>query len=82
MLALADGLGVKRFAVMGVSGGGPYVAACAARIPGERLVACLHIAGIAPLDAAPGLRDGMMKNNIIFHEAEVAVQCVSKVRAP
>ena len=32
--ALADKLGLARFGVAGISGGGPYVAACAALLPG------------------------------------------------
>jgi len=36
--ALADGLGLDRFAIVGISGGGPYAAACAWKIP-ERLSA-------------------------------------------
>lgn len=35
---LADGLGLERFAMVGLSGGGPWAAACAALIP-ERLAA-------------------------------------------
>jgi pimeloyl-ACP methyl ester carboxylesterase len=45
---LADALGLDRFAVLGVSGGGPYAAACAARIP-ERLTAVGIVSGLAPL---------------------------------
>ena len=36
VVELADALGVEKFGVVGWSGGGPYAAACAARIP-ERL---------------------------------------------
>ena len=49
---LADALGLDRFAVLGVSGGGPYAAACAARIP-ERLSAVGIVSGLSPL--TPGL---------------------------
>ncbi|HKQ99337.1 MAG TPA: alpha/beta hydrolase [Pyrinomonadaceae bacterium] len=42
--ALADALGLERFAVVGNSGGGPYVAVCAARIP-ERLSAAVIVSG-------------------------------------
>jgi pimeloyl-ACP methyl ester carboxylesterase len=48
--AVADALGVDRFAVMGHSGGGPHALACAALLP-ERVVAAIVIAGLAPLDA-------------------------------
>lgn len=42
--ALADALGLDRFAVLGNSGGGPYVAVCAARIP-TRLGAAVIVSG-------------------------------------
>ena len=35
VVALADTIGVERFAVLGWSSGGPYAAACAALIPGR-----------------------------------------------
>ncbi|WP_168209145.1 alpha/beta fold hydrolase [Agromyces intestinalis] len=46
--ALADALGIERFAVMGMSGGGPFALACASAIPG-RLTTATIIAGMAPL---------------------------------
>jgi pimeloyl-ACP methyl ester carboxylesterase len=42
--ALADALGLDRFAVLGNSGGGPYVAACAALIP-ARLRSAVIVSG-------------------------------------
>ncbi len=55
LLALADGLGIKRFAVLGYSGGGPYAAACALQIP-ERLTAAGIVGGAGPYDM-PGVAD-------------------------
>ena len=49
VIELADGLGTDQFAVFGHSFGGPYVAACAYKIP-ERLTAAGIVAGIAPLN--------------------------------
>ena len=49
--AVADALGVDRFAVMGHSGGGPHALACAALLPG-RVVAAVAASGPAPYDAA------------------------------
>jgi pimeloyl-ACP methyl ester carboxylesterase len=58
---LADALGIERFAVAGVSGGGPYAAACAVRLP-RRLTGVAIISGVGPYDA-PGATDGMMLMN-------------------
>lgn len=49
--ALADRLGIERFATMGASGGGPHALACAALLP-DRVTAAVTLAGIAPFDAA------------------------------
>ena len=46
---LADALGLDRFAVAGVSGGGPYVAACASKLPDRVRVAGI-VSGMGPLD--------------------------------
>ncbi|NIS82685.1 MAG: alpha/beta fold hydrolase [Anaerolineales bacterium] len=53
VIEFADALGVGRFSVVGVSGGGPFSAACAFKIPG-RLRACGIIAGTGPMDPASG----------------------------
>ncbi len=45
--AIADALGLERFAVMGASGGGPHALACAALLPG-RVVGAVTLAGVAP----------------------------------
>lgn len=47
VVAIADRLGVGRFACVGLSGGGPYVLACAARHP-QRMVAGVVLGGVAP----------------------------------
>jgi pimeloyl-ACP methyl ester carboxylesterase len=44
---LADALGLEKFAVIGVSGGGPYAAACAEWLP-ERLTAAALVSGVGP----------------------------------
>jgi pimeloyl-ACP methyl ester carboxylesterase len=54
---LADALGIERFSVLGVSGGGPYAAACAFKIP-QRLDAAGIICGMGPVDRA-GLMQSM-----------------------
>lgn len=56
VMALADRLGIGRFSVLGISGGGPYAVVCAAM-----LGHCLHkaavVCGMGPADA-PSVRDG------------------------
>jgi pimeloyl-ACP methyl ester carboxylesterase len=55
--ALADHLSLERFGVVGWSGGGPYVFACAAALA-DRLTGAVSVAGVKPLDG-PGAMDGM-----------------------
>jgi pimeloyl-ACP methyl ester carboxylesterase len=59
--AIADVLGIDRFAVMGYSGGGSHALACAALLP-ERVLAVASMGGIAPygvqgLDWFAGMAD-------------------------
>ncbi|MDX6545902.1 MAG: hypothetical protein QOG02_1676, partial [Gaiellales bacterium] len=70
--AIADQLGVARFGVSGVSGGGPHALACAALLP-DRVVACAAIASPAPYDAE-GLdwAEGMVGMNSV--EIEILAQ--------
>jgi pimeloyl-ACP methyl ester carboxylesterase len=49
--AIADALGIGRFAVLGHSGGGPHALACAALLP-ERVIAAVSVSAPAPFDAA------------------------------
>jgi pimeloyl-ACP methyl ester carboxylesterase len=51
--SIADALGIRRFAVMGHSGGSPHALACAALRP-ERVLGAVCVAGLAPI-AAEGL---------------------------
>lgn len=47
VVALADALGIEKFGVIGVSGGGPFAAACALKIP-ERLIGTGLVSAFAP----------------------------------
>lgn len=70
--AIADALGVERFATWGVSGGGPHALACAALLP-ERIVAAACLCSPAPYDA-DGLDwlAGQGEANVAEHEATLA----------
>ena len=64
VLAIADAYGLKKFAVVGRSGGGPHALACAALLP-ERTTRAAVLVGIAP-HGADGLDwfDGMAHSNV------------------
>lgn len=53
--ALADALDLERFGLVGLSGGGPYGAACAQAL-GERVAVCVLISALGPPEA-PGMKD-------------------------
>jgi pimeloyl-ACP methyl ester carboxylesterase len=55
VVQLADALALDRFAVAGISGGSPYVAACGFEMP-ERLTAAGMISGVGPTDMPDGTR--------------------------
>jgi pimeloyl-ACP methyl ester carboxylesterase len=58
---LADALNLPRFVAVGVSGGGPYAASCALKIP-ERLTAAGIVCGLGQTDL-PGATHGMTPIN-------------------
>ena len=62
VIAFADALGLEKFAVLGLSGGGPYAAACAYKIP-EHLRACGILAGLGPRELST---NGMGVSNRLF----------------
>jgi pimeloyl-ACP methyl ester carboxylesterase len=57
VVEVADLLGLDRFAVVGISGGGPYAAACAYKIR-ERLTSVAMVSSMGPVDV-PGATEGM-----------------------
>jgi pimeloyl-ACP methyl ester carboxylesterase len=57
---IADTLGIDRFAVIGLSGGGPYTLATAAAMP-ERVVMAAVLGGVAPLIGEDGISSGLME---------------------
>lgn len=65
--ALADHLGIDRFSVMGISGGGPHAAVCAALLPDRVRVAGI-VSGVGPL-AEPGAEEGMLGFNRVMTRA-------------
>jgi pimeloyl-ACP methyl ester carboxylesterase len=52
---LADALGITSFAVLGVSGGGPYACALASLLPTRTTVLAL-VAPVGPIGGVPGVR--------------------------
>jgi len=66
VLEAAAALGIDRFAVVGMSGGGPYAAVCAYKIP-DHLTTCSIVAGLAPLKY--GAKDMTFQIRLVFWAA-------------
>ncbi|KAK7954635.1 Alpha/Beta hydrolase protein [Apiospora saccharicola] len=67
VLELADHLNVRRFAVLGISGGGPYALGCISKIPADRLAGTVVVSGMYPTSL--GLSEMMLSNRFIFNLA-------------
>ncbi|KAK8066614.1 HYD1 [Apiospora hydei] len=67
VLELADHLHIQRFAVMGISGGGPYALGCLLKIPADRLAGTMVVSGMYPTSL--GLSEMMLSNRVIFNIA-------------
>jgi pimeloyl-ACP methyl ester carboxylesterase len=66
--ALTDHLGADRFAVLGLSSGGPYAVACAALL-GDRVVGAVVAAGNTDM-SWPGARDGYLESELALMELD------------
>lgn len=69
--ALADSLGLGRFLLLGVSGGGPAAAAVAYALP-ERVLRAAFVAPMGPLDLPGALGGVRLANRVLFRVAGVA----------
>ena len=67
IVELADHLGLDKFIVEGISGGGPYSAVCAYKIP-HRLDCCAIVAGLGPVDMK---KEGMHKLTLLMQTTVV-----------
>ncbi len=75
MARFADHLALEKFGQLGVSGGGPYVLACAAEIP-HRLTASAVLAGMVPLpltEMGTGGLHPLYRTMIPFRKAPPAI---------
>lgn len=76
VLHLADHLGLHRFAVVGVSGGGPYAIVCAYSIP-QRLDAVGVVSGVAPIDTGGFFEQMFWPNTVALRMARRAPALVT-----
>jgi pimeloyl-ACP methyl ester carboxylesterase len=65
---LADALDLDRFAVAGVSGGGPHALACAYALP-DRVILAASLSGAGPIEGAGSLGGMHAGNRMIFQLA-------------
>ncbi len=76
VVALADHLGLDRFALLSISGGGAYAAACAWKIP-ERLVTVSLVSAMGPADASETIVNMPWLNRLMLKLAKRSEGLVS-----
>jgi pimeloyl-ACP methyl ester carboxylesterase len=81
VVALAGALDLEHFAVLGVSGGGPYALACARFVPG-RLTAVGVVCGLGPLATAVTRRGSPWLGRLVLGLARRAPGLVPPVFGP
>ncbi|MGC1951244.1 MAG: alpha/beta hydrolase [Gammaproteobacteria bacterium] len=69
VIGLADKLGIDRFAVLGISGGGPYTLACAGKAP-QRVAAAAIVCGLGPVYLDWAIRDMRWPVGLAFQLAQ------------
>jgi pimeloyl-ACP methyl ester carboxylesterase len=77
ILELADHLGISKFGVLGLSGGGPYVLACLHELPRERLIAATVVSGMYPLTF--GTTGMMWQTRALFWVAGISTWIAEKM---
>jgi pimeloyl-ACP methyl ester carboxylesterase len=80
VIQLADTLEIDRFSVLGVSGGGPYAAACAYKIP-HRLRSAGIVSGLGPINDISVLKEMLWFNRIglrIAHHLPSLIKLIIK----
>jgi pimeloyl-ACP methyl ester carboxylesterase len=65
VVQVAEALGLDRFAVLGISGGGPYAAACAWKLS-DRLTGTAIVSSLAPFDVPGAVADMGRRNRLSF----------------
>jgi len=77
VVQLAAALGLERFAVLGISGGGPYAAVCAWKLS-DQLTRVGIVSSLAPLDV-PGVIAGMGRRNRLSFQVVGRVAVLRRV---
>jgi pimeloyl-ACP methyl ester carboxylesterase len=77
---LADRLGIDRFAVVGVSGGGPHALVCAALLP-DRVTRAAVVSGVGPLSTAADAEGMMRMNQLLSSRARRSERAVLPLTA-